>query len=37
MDVYVFSFVISWIAILFLNGAKCENDTRTFIVNLLVF
>ena len=23
-------FVISWIAILFLNGAKCEIDTRTF-------
>jgi hypothetical protein len=23
------------IAILFLNGAKCENDTRTFIINLI--
>jgi hypothetical protein len=28
-------FVISWIAILFLNGAKCEIDTRTFIFNLI--
>jgi hypothetical protein len=29
-------FVISWIAILFLNGAKCENDTRTLIVDLIL-
>jgi hypothetical protein len=34
MDVYV-QFVISWITILFSNGAKCEIDTRTFIVNLI--
>jgi hypothetical protein len=27
--------VILWIAIPFLNGTKCENDARTFIVNLI--
>jgi hypothetical protein len=29
-------FAVSWIAIIFLNKAKCENDTRTFVVNLIL-
>jgi hypothetical protein len=37
MDALCVQFVITWIAILFLNGAKYEIDTHTFILIWYLF
>ena len=36
MDVYVFNLCFHELLYFFLNGVKCENDTCTLIINLIL-